>query len=245
MSNDKALTVQQPADMAPADAASADLAAILAAARNPNTNIDTVERLLAMHRDLMKDQQRTAFRAAKARLQEKLPQIAKSGRVEVNGALRSKFARLEDIDQAVRPICAEEGFSFSYDSKRVADGIEYSCEMSHRDGWAEVKTLTLPVDMGAGRNAVQAVGSSTSYARRYLLEMHLGLVKRDEDDDGNGGSRPVTPEQAAALRAGLEAAGGNEGRFLKWLHATSYETVLEKDYGRAMRFIGEKKGAGK
>ena len=92
---------------------------------------------------------------------------------------------------------------------------------------------------------MQAVGSSTSYARRYLLEMHLHLIKRDEDDDGNGGSRPVSQEQADALRAGLAAAGMNEGRFLKWLHAPSCETVLEKDYGRAMRTIGEKKGAGK
>lgn len=238
------ITLVQPADLVPADAASADLSAILRAARDPSTNIDTVERLLAMHRDLVKDQQRTAFRAAKARLQEKLPQIGKHGRIVTDKSTR-KFARLEDIDQVVRPLCAEEGFSFSYDSRPVPQGVEFSCEMSHRDGHAEVKTLTLPLDVGGSKNAVQAVGSTTSYARRYLLEMHLNLVKRDEDDDGNGGRGPVTKEQAGRLRAMLAEVKGNEARFLNWAAAPTFEDIPAGNYERCVRFIEEKREAGK
>ncbi len=168
------LAITTPSALQPADAASADLAAILRAAQNPTTNIDTVERLLTMHRDLMKDQARTSYRAAMARLQGRLPQIAKSGTIDHGpGKMKNRFARLEDIDQAIRPICAEEGFAFSYDSKPGPTGITYSCEMSHKDGHAEVKTLTLPVDNSGAKNPVQAVGSSTSYARRNLLHRHV------------------------------------------------------------------------
>jgi hypothetical protein len=95
---------------------------------------------------------------------------------------------------------------------------------------------------------VQSAGSSISYAKRYLLSMHLHLVTRDEDDDGNGGRGPVTPDQAESLRAGLKSLGGDyaakEARFLNWLAAPSIEEIPNANYERAARFIEEKRRAG-
>ena len=91
---------------------------------------------------------------------------------------------------------------------------------------------------------MQAVGSATSYARRYLLAMHLNLITREEDDDGNGGRGPITAEQAAELRAKLAAVKGSESRFLNWLAAPSFEDIPAANYDRAMRFIDEKRKAG-
>jgi hypothetical protein len=116
--------------------------------------------------------------------------------------------------------------------------------MAHRDGHAETKSLVLPVDQGAGRNAVQSMGSTVSYARRYLLSMHLNLVTRDEDNDGNGPHAVVTPEQAAELRESLAAVGGNEARFLNWLAVESFEAIPAGNLVRARKFIEEKKRQG-
>jgi ERF superfamily len=223
--------------------ASSMLDVIARAAKDPTVNVEKLERLLAIQERLLADRRRTAFMADLSELQARLPQIAKSGNVIVNGQLRSKFARIEDVDTAIRPLCREWGFAFSFDSRAVAGGLEFTCTMSHREGHAETKTLTLPVDTGPGRNGVQAVGSTTSYARRYLLAMHLHLVTRNEDDDGNGGHRPVTEEQAGELRTSLTAAGGNEARFLNWLAAESFETIPAANYERARKFI-EAKGRG-
>jgi hypothetical protein len=212
------------------------------AARDPNVDVDKLERLLAIQERLLTDQRRTAYMAALARLQARLPQIEKSGRItDREGQLRNKYAKIEDVDVAIRPLCAEEGFSFSFDSKAIPGGAEYSCAMHHRDGHTEIKTLVLPLDSGAGRNAAQSAGSSLSYAKRYLLGMHLHLVTRDEDDDANGiGRAPITAEQAAQLRAALAQAGGNEARFLNWLAVPSFEEIPQANYDRAVRFIAEK-----
>jgi len=212
------------------------------AASDPTIDVEKLERLLAMHERVLADQRRTAFMAALSRLQERLPQITKAGAIlDRDGVMRNRYAKLEDIDAVVRPLCAEEGFAFSYDSEPVATGIRYSCKLSHRDGHAEIKTLVLPVDQGAGRNAVQSVGSSTSYARRYLLGMHLNLITRDEDDGGAGGSAPITADQAAHLRASLAEVGGSEARFLKWASVSTIEELPSSRYEAALRMIEEKK----
>ena len=220
------------------------LEGISRAALDPHVDVQKLERLLDIQERLLVDQRRTAFRAALARLQEKLPQIAKSGNIlGTNGQVRNKFAKIEDIDVVIRPLCAEEGFSFSFDSKAASGGmIEFTGTLHHREGHAETKTMTLPVDTGAGRNAVQSVGSSTSYARRYLISMHLNLITRDEDDDGMGGAGkdPITPTQVNELRKGLEACGGDPARFLKWLGVESIDQIRLSQYGRAIKFIEEK-----
>lgn len=215
---------------------------IARAAKDPTVDVAKLERLLAIQERLLVDQRRTSYMAALARLQARLPQIAKSGTITGReGEVRNRYAKIEDVDVAIRPLCAEEGFSFSFDSKPTQGGTEYSCAMHHRDGHSELKTLVLPLDSGAGRNAVQSAGSSLSYARRYLLSMHLHLITREEDDDGTGSSRaPVTAEQAASLKADLAKANGNEARFLNWLASPSFEEIPAANFERARRFIAEK-----
>jgi ERF superfamily len=226
------------------DETSVVLGGITRAALDPNVDVAKLERLLAIQERLLADQRRTAFMASLARLQEKLPQIAKSGTIlDKDGRTRNRFAKIEDIDVAIRPLCAEEGFSISFDSKAVGNVIEFTGTLHHREGHAETKTISLPVDNGAGRNAVQSVGSTTSYARRYLLGMHLNLVTRDEDDDGAGGkaSDPITASQADEIRRLLGEVGGDTSRFLRWLGVESVDHVRLSQYGRAIKFIEEKK----
>jgi hypothetical protein len=214
---------------------------IARAASDPSVNVEKLERLLAIQERLLADQRKTAYFAALARLQAALPQITKAGTIlDRDGKARNRYAKIEDIDVAIRPLCAAEGFSFSFDSKANPAGAEYSCAMAHRDGHVETKTLTLPLDQGAGRNAVQSAGSSISYAKRYLLGMHLHLVTRDEDDDGNG-REPITPEQAEELRVALADAGGSEARFLMFLGADTFEGIRGDKLGAAKNLIAEKK----
>lgn len=218
---------------------------ITRAALDPNVDVAKLERLLDIQERLLADQRRTTFRAALARLQERLPQITKAGVIlDRDGRARNKYAKLEDVDAVIRPLLAEEGFSFSFDSRSAPNGmIEFTGTLHHRDGHAETKTISLPVDAGAGRSAVQNVGSSTSYARRYLISMHLNLITRDEDDDGMGGSgkEPITPAQVVELTRMLAEAGGDPARFCKWLGVERVEDVRLAQYGRAIKFLEEKK----
>jgi len=237
---DTAIVTTQPTDLQ--REAGSILDVISRAARDPSVDVAKLERLLAIQQTLLADQRRTAFAAAMARLQARLPQIAKSGVIrDRDGNTRNHFAKLEDIDTIVRPLLAEEGFSFSYDSAVAAKDTQYTCTVSHRDGHSETRSIVLPRDDGQGRNAVQSSGSTISYARRYLLSMILNLVTRDEDNDGNGPGGPVTAEQAELLRSALAESGGTEARFLNWAAAASFEEIPAANFERSMRFIDEKR----
>jgi hypothetical protein len=74
--------------------------------------------------------------------------------------------------------------------------------------------------------------------------MHLNIIERDEDDDGNGGKHPVTPEQAAEIRALIVSSGANEARFLNWAAAASVEEIPKGNYGRCVEFLRAKAQAG-
>lgn len=235
-----ALAIAQPVDIE--REASSILDVIARAARDPAINVDKLERLLAIQQTILVDQRRTSYMAAMARLQQRLPQVTKAGRIsDRDGSLRNRFAKLEDIDTVVRPMLAEEGFSFSYDSKPLAKDTEYSLTISHRDGHSETKTIVLPRDDGQGRNAVQSSGSTISYARRYLLSMALNLVTRDEDNDGNGAPGPITAEQVAALSTLLAETGANEARFLHWLSVKTLAEIPSSHYARAVKSLEEKR----
>jgi len=219
---------------------------IIRASRDQSVDVAKLKDLLDLQERLLADQRRTSFMSAMAELQAEMPQIAKAGVITgQSGAVRNRYAKIEDIDVVIRPLLAKHGFSFSFDSEPAQGGVCFLCRMSHRDGHSETKRLVLPLDQGAGRNAVQSMGSTVSYARRYLLGMHLNLVTRDEDDDGRGGSGHVTPAQAAELRAKLAEVGGSEARFLNWLAAASFEEIPAANYTRALKFIDEKRRQGK
>lgn len=219
------------------------LAGIARAAMDPAVDVAKLERLLAIQEKLLADQRKTAYATAMARLQEKLPQITKAGVIlnKDGTTVRNHFAKLEDIDTQIRPICAEEGFSFSVDTEAGHGGTKYTLTISHRDGHSEARSIVLPLDAHPARSAAQNVGSTLSYARRYMLMMALNIVTRDIDNDGAGESEPITAEQASALRAGLAEAGGNEARFLNWIAAKSFEEIPVANYARAAKFIEDKK----
>jgi hypothetical protein len=211
------------------------------AAKDPTIDVDKLERLLAMKEKQDAQERKRCFFDALAALQAELAPIAKSG---TNPHTRSRYVRLDDLLIVLRPLLETHGFAFSFDSKpAAATTIEFTCTLSHRDGHSETKHLTLPTD-GVGSqggkssmNAIQAVGSTTSYARRYLIDMHLNLARRDEDDDGSGGPKPVTQEQADTLRRTLTEAKGDEKRFLNWAAASTFEEIPAANYARCVTAI--------
>lgn len=219
------------------------LAVIATAVADPRMDVEKMERLLAMHQTIMEEQRKTAFAAAMSRLQAKLPQINKEGRIVVKSVERSRYARIEDIDVAIRPLLAEEGFAFSFDSDSSdAKIFKLSCKLSHKEGHSETKFLTLPIDTSDYRSNVQSIGSTVSYGKRQLIKMHLNLIEKDEDDDGNGGDKTITEEQARDIRAMIEETKSDEAKFLTLIAGVGkIESILARDYRRVMTALETKR----
>lgn len=162
------------------------LEVIARAARDPNVDIDKMERLLEMQERVIAREARAAYSVALAELQPNLPVISERGKIlNGKGDTQSTYALWEDVNQAIRPLLAETGFSLSFRTGRADDGqITVTGVLAHKEGHSEETTITLPSDGSGSKNAVQAVASSTSYGKRYTAFALLNITSRGEDDDG-------------------------------------------------------------
>lgn len=195
-------------DQAPAPVAEGAtlLAVISRAASDPNVNIDKMERLMAMHRDMQRQQAEADFNAAMARVQSSMGRIGTDKR---NSQTNSDYATYAKLDRALRPLYSAEGFALSFgtDPVEVENIVRVTCHVSHAAGFTRKYLIDMPSDgKGAKGNDVMtkthATGSATQYGMRYLLKMIFN-VAIGEDDDGNaaGGA-----DQAAIVRGEWLAA---------------------------------------
>lgn len=233
MNNDKNDSlVLSPPDAPPAE----NLLAVIAhAVADPRCDVAKMEKLLDMHQRIVTEQRKTAFMAAMARVAVKLPEIGKLGQSH-----HGKYARLEDIDRAIRPIISEEGLSLSFDSQPIDGKVRVTCKLSHADGHSETKQIDLPLDTSGSKNGAQSVISTVSYGRRALTKMFFNLVEAGEDTDANDPTC-ITEEQARDIRTMLQDLKSDERNFLDLIAGVStIEQIPARDHKRIINALETK-----
>ena len=177
---------------------------------------DNLERLMAMRDRVMDRSAKTAFDEAMARMQPHLPAIERKGVIEIRkkgtdgertGPVQqsTKFARWEDINEAIKPIIGEYGFSLRFKTDQAPDGkIIVTGILAHSAGHREETSLVLMHDSTGSKNSVQAIGSTISYGKRYVGSALLNIATYGEDDDAKNGKplvvgEPITAEQVEAI----------------------------------------------
>lgn len=164
------------------------LQAITRAASDPSMDMDKMERLFVMHEKMVKAEAETAFNTALARAQSQMGPVVHNA---ANTQTNSKYAKLAAINKVITPIYTAEGFSISFNT---ADALQPGylrtiAILSHSQGHSREYHLDMPPDeMGAkgtvNKTKVHATGSTSSYARRYLVCMIFNVTTED-DTDGN------------------------------------------------------------
>ncbi len=253
MPSDQNLPAEASATNLPAQTAATMLRVISDAAANPAVDTGKMQQLLDMQMQLMRLQAEQEFDAALARLQPRLPRITKRGEVRypVNknnpeGPSRHAFryARWEDIDDAIRPLLNEEGFSLSADTIPQPDGrIIVVTTLQHRGGHKRTAQIgPLPLDTSGGKNNVQAVGSTFSYGKRYGATALLNLVFEGEDDDGvAGGEEFIDAESVRTLDQLIRETRSDFNRYCDALGVGGLTEIRVKDYPAAVNLLMDKK----
>ena len=167
----------------------------------PDFDVEKLERLLDMQERIMTRSAMEQFNAAMAMMQDELPSIAERGK-----AHNTKYATFEDINDVAKPIMKRHGFAVSFRVHNIQGGIEVTGVLMHKGGHREETTMTLPLDTSGSKNAVQAVGSSVSYGKRYVMSALLNITTRAEDDNGLAAApfKKVTQLQASSISATLD-----------------------------------------
>jgi len=217
---------------------SAIIQVIERAASNPAVDIEKMERLLAMQERILDRNARSAYAAALARMQPELPIIEEKGRTQ-----QSKYARWEDVVGIITPILARHGFALSFRTKSEGSLVTVTAVLSHEQGHSEATSLTLPFDTSGNKNAVQSVGSSTSYGKRYTASAILNLRTGDPDDDGQSGAggAKITDAQVKTLEKLIEETGANQAAFLKHVGSSALAEIPVARYSAAVAALNKKR----
>lgn len=210
------------------------LAGIMRAASDPNVDVAKLKSLLDMQKEILSHQAEIAFNAAMNDCQGEIKPVARNAQ---NNHTKSKYAKLEKVDDAVRDIYAAHGFSLSFGSEPVDGGVKVTCLVAHKQGHSRSYQLQGELDMSgaqgkANKTSIQGLGSTISYLRRYLTLMIFNIVLTDEDTDGQPQVKYVTPIQKEALQ---KALGPFEDEFCKKYQLESLEELAADDFDKTLQ----------
>lgn len=171
-------------------------------ASNKEVDVVKMQAFIDMSKDVMQINARAAFNTAFARLQADIPTVIEKGK----GDKGMSYARLEDIIESVRPVLQRHGFSLSHQTEwpdKIT--IKVIGILTHEAGHERRSEFVASADQTGSKNAIQALGSSNSYGRRYTTKDLLNIVTKEEDDDGKRAGAPPAPEGYDKWLAHVEA----------------------------------------
>lgn len=226
------MTLIEPArtTAAPATSDSAVVLSMLSKmTERADISVERMQQVFALYQTVQADASRRAYHAAMAEMQAELPTVMSVGKImgeDKHGGgkiLRSRYAKWEDVNEAIRPVLTRHGFALSFRiTQPQPDRVQVTAVLAHRDGHAEETSLHLPNDPSGGKNNVQAWGSSISYGKRYTAFAMLNIASRGEDDDGNS----AIPVKSAVTVEDIAALINESGSDLVWfLQHYSVETL--------------------
>lgn len=243
-------TVQPAGALAHAGDTGSMLSIIARAASDPAVDVQKMTALLDMQERILAKQAEAAFNGALARLSAHMPRVSKKGTIKLvtkEGVDKGSipFARWEDVDSVIRPLMRQEGFTLSFNAQpRTGEGggAVVSGTLLHAEGHSRTVSIPLALDSGAGRNNLQAMGSTLSYGKRYCAEMLLNIVREGADDDGaTGGAEFITPDQAAHIISQIRALGVVQEKFLAMLKAPTVEQISTENHEKALHMLAMKR----
>lgn len=213
------------------------LAVIERIASNPDLSVEKMQAIMDMQERQMAKQAEINFNEALARLQPMLPHVEKKGMIKFtdkNGVERNTpHARYEDIDEAIRPHLAVEGFSLSFNTEWGDQGVTAFGTLSHKDGHSRTAEMRLPLDTSGSKNNLQAMGSTITYAKRYLVGMLLNIVTMYQDTDGSL-PIPIDEKEIKQIRELLKKGRFQEASFCKAFEIEKLENLNKEQLKTAM-----------
>ncbi len=161
-----------------------------------------------------------------------------------NPHLKSKYADLGSVIDAVKPPLIKHGLFFTQHPHPCEGGVSVETFLRHANGEAlSLGTLFVP----ANKNDAQGFGSALTYARRYSLMTAFGVPT--EDDDGNAAAKSaparvsnavIDDGQWATITQLIQASGSDTQAFCKFYSCPSTKALSAVKYDDAVKALNAK-----
>ena len=190
---------------------------------------------------------RQAYHKAMAAFAANPPDIEKDKKVSyttTKGTTAYSHAQLGTSAAKIQAALSPHGLHASWRTIQTDKSIKVVCRITHELGHFEETDLSAGADDSGSKNSIQAIGSTISYLERYTLFALTGLASKDMDDDGKGAepAEYVSPGQLSTIVDMINEKGVEEDKFLSYMKAESTETILAKDYNKAIAALKKAKG---
>jgi hypothetical protein len=166
------------------------VAMLMQSAVNNNVPPETLEKIMAVRRELKGEWARDQFIQAMMEFQSKCPAIGKDkpGATTNAGKVAYKYAPFEDIVEQTKDLIKECGFSYMFRTvtpKEKVDAVFVECVVRHQAGHEEATGLELPFGTKTSvMSETQAFAATVTYGKRYAFLNAFGIVTKEPDIDG-------------------------------------------------------------
>ena len=165
---------------------------LISQAIDRNVPIETMEKLMAMRKELKAEQAKEAFYRDLAQFQAECPVIKKNKAVmnkpSKGGGVRYHYAPLDDIVDQVKPYLQKFGFSYTIQTVFEKDppAIISVLSVHHIEGHSRDSEFRVPIGSIEYMTEQQAHASASTFSKRYVFQNGFGILTGDEDNDAQG-----------------------------------------------------------
>lgn len=161
--------------------------ALISQAIKQGASVETMERLLAMRKELKADFAKEAYNDAMAQFQSECPTIKKTREVKTKaGIVAYRYAPLDEIVKQVKSLIQRHGFSYAIQTELKESGVRSICIVKHREGHSEEYAMEVPLGNKTDiMSQSQVVAAAATFSKRYAFCNAFGILTGDDDVDGN------------------------------------------------------------
>lgn len=212
--------------------------------------VDNLGKLMDLQERWERNRAAEAYAEAMNLCQQEMPVVVRDAK---NSHTQSRYARLETVNQTIRPIYTKHGFSISFGEadSPVAGNMRVVADVHHIAGHTRQYHCDVPLDgTGVKGNAMmtgtQGKGSTLSYGKRYLICAIFNVTIADEDNDGNPSDGTLSEDQVYSINDLIDdcerlGAPVEMQRFWKWVGVQSLSDLRQKDYQKVVNELRRKK----
>ena len=179
--------VAKVADAMPISEGQSNIERMLMLAVEQKLPIETLEKLLAMRKELKAEAALEAFNDALANFQAECPIIEKTKHVKFDTKAGNRvdyhYAPIDSIIRQVQGLLGKHGLSYKFRLEEMPKGIKAVCILTHRAGHSETSDFTADMAGTTLMSDAQVSSSKATFAKRNAFCNVTGIVTGDEDVD--------------------------------------------------------------
>lgn len=213
----------------------------IAASPNAKDQVEVMKELIKMKEHQEDREARRVFSQALQQMQASIAPITRDGEIIVKGIVRSRYATMDQLDDVLRPLMKEYGFSFQMSEVGIEEGMRvFTGTLMHSNGQDQTLMVRLPLDKSDFRSVVQSEAATISYARRQLYKLHFNIVERNEPSGGES-VEAIDEEQLKDLETLMNDVNANRKSFCHYFQIEKVADLKKSDLLLATEMLRQKK----